>query len=93
MVTGFEFAMELTFNADENTVTGIMNAKTQGFGVIITIGLGKLNQYYGPFYSLLSQAILLFIGAVLTQMVPNEKRRQEAFITNRRQNILLVENE
>lgn len=80
MAVGYEFAVELTFPHDESTATGIMNSITQTFGIIITIGLGNFNQYYGPFYSLLSQAILLLIGAILTQTVPNKKYRQEAFV-------------
>lgn len=91
MVVGFEFAIELTFPADESTVTGIMNAMTQAFGVIITIGLGKLNQYFGPLYSLLSQAILLVIGSIITSTVPNEKRRQEAFLVSKKENEQLLQ--
>lgn len=85
MVVGFEFAMEMTFPSDESTTTGIMNSFTQGFGVIITIIMAQLNQFYGPFYSLLSQAILLLLGAVLTQMIPNEKLRQRAFLESDKQ--------
>lgn len=90
MVAGFEFAIELTFPSDESTVTGIMNAMAQAFGVVITIGLGKLNQFYGPFYSLLSQAILLIIGAILTQTVPNEKFRQKAYLESKKEENLLT---
>lgn len=91
MLVGFEFAIEVTFPSEESTVTGIMNSMTQAFGVLITIGLGKLNQFYGPFYSLLSQAILLLIGALLTQLVPNDRKRQAAFTRNKKKELLQEE--
>lgn len=89
MVVGFEFAIELTFPLDETTTIGVMNSFTQGLGVIITIILAQMNQYFGPFYSLLSQVILLLFGAVLTQLVPNEKLRQRAFMESEKQGKLL----
>lgn len=77
---GYEFAVELTFPHDEGTATGTMNAMSQCFGIFLTIGLGKLNEDYGPLYCLFSQAILLLVGGILTQTVPNKKCRQEAFV-------------
>ena len=45
--------------------------------------LGNFNARYGAFWSLGSQAILLLIGAIITNFVPNEKKRQEAFNDNK----------
>ncbi|KAJ8967432.1 hypothetical protein NQ314_002880 [Rhamnusium bicolor] len=82
MPVGFEFAIEITFPSDESTTTGLLNAMTQALGVFITLALGKLNDRLGPLWALGSQATLLLIGAILTQLVPNEKKRQEAFKKN-----------
>ncbi|XP_030752072.1 uncharacterized MFS-type transporter C09D4.1-like isoform X1 [Sitophilus oryzae] len=79
MPVGYELAVEITYPADESTTTGILNATTQAFGVIITIFLGKFNSRFGAFWSLGSQAALLLLGAVLTCFVPNKKLRQEKF--------------
>ncbi|CAG9768817.1 unnamed protein product [Ceutorhynchus assimilis] len=75
---GYEFAVEITYPADESTTTGILNAMNQAMGVLITIFLGKLNSSYGAFWALGSQAVLLLLGAIITSFVPNDKRRQEA---------------
>ncbi|KAJ8938160.1 hypothetical protein NQ318_011925 [Aromia moschata] len=83
MPVGFEFAIEITFPADESTTTGLLNAMTQALGVLITLGLGKLNTSLGPLWALGSQAFLLLLGAILTQNVPNKKKRQEAFETSK----------
>ncbi|XP_050313603.1 uncharacterized MFS-type transporter C09D4.1-like [Anthonomus grandis grandis] len=78
MPVGFEFAVEITYPADESTTIGILNAMTQATGVLVTIFLGKFNSHFGAFWFLASQAFLLAIGAVITTYVPNKKRRQEA---------------
>ncbi|XP_076253573.1 choline/ethanolamine transporter flvcr2a-like [Rhynchophorus ferrugineus] len=79
MPVGFEFAVEITYPADESTTTGILNAMTQALGVLITLFLGPFNSNVGAFWSLGSQAALLLLGAVLTCFVPNKKLRQEAY--------------
>lgn len=78
MPVGFEMAVELTYPSDESTTAGILNAMTQAVGVAVTMFLGKFNQSYGAFWSLGSQAALLFVGAVMTTLIPNYTRRQEA---------------
>ncbi|KAJ8979451.1 hypothetical protein NQ317_006765 [Molorchus minor] len=78
MPVGFEFAVEITFPSDESTTTGLLNAMNQALGVFITLAVGELNNRLGPLWALSILSSLLFFGALLTQMVPNQKRRQEA---------------
>ncbi|XP_060524875.1 uncharacterized MFS-type transporter C09D4.1-like [Cylas formicarius] len=78
MPVGFEFAVEITYPADETTTTGILNAMTQLMGVGITLILGMFNMRFGAFWSLGSQAVVLLVGAIITSFVPNERRRQDA---------------
>ncbi|XP_050512593.1 feline leukemia virus subgroup C receptor-related protein 1 [Diabrotica virgifera virgifera] len=85
MPIGFELAVELTFPSEESTTTGLMNAVTQSMGVIVTLALGKLNHQIGPLLSLVFLGLFLVIGAILTQNIPNVKRRQDEFEKNKRQ--------
>lgn len=71
--------MELTFPLEEGTTTGILFSMTQVLGVIVTVGVGYLNQWMGSFSALVSQTILLFLGAVITIFIPKMLLRQNAF--------------
>ncbi|CAH0558762.1 unnamed protein product [Brassicogethes aeneus] len=82
---GIELAMELTFPSEESTTAGILVAVTQVLGVIFATGLGYLNIYIGPFWSLGSQSVLLFIGTIITMFIPNDLRRQAVFAENQKQ--------
>ncbi|CAH1958086.1 unnamed protein product [Acanthoscelides obtectus] len=79
MPVGFELAIELTFPSDESLTTSILLTMTQVFGALFTVGVGYLNIWTGCFWSLASQAVLLFIGTCITAFIPNSLRRQEAF--------------
>lgn len=48
-------------------------------GVIFTLALSEVNQSWGTIWSLLIQIGLLVVGCVLTALVPNNLRRQQAF--------------
>ncbi|XP_030752033.1 uncharacterized MFS-type transporter C09D4.1-like [Sitophilus oryzae] len=76
---GIEFASELTYPANESTTTGLMTAVSQTLGVTFTLVLSHLNLSWGTLWAILIQIVLLFIGSVLTMLVPNNLRRQEAF--------------
>ncbi|XP_050512589.1 uncharacterized MFS-type transporter C09D4.1-like [Diabrotica virgifera virgifera] len=79
MPVGFEFAMEMTYPAEESTTSGILMAMTQILGVVFTISLGVLNKNLGCFWALASQAFLLSIGALVHLFVPsNVLLRQDA---------------
>lgn len=79
MPVGFELAMELTYPAEESTTTGILLSLSQILGVIFTVALGYLNLWLGCYWSIMSQAALLFLGTVITGFIPNRLLRQEAF--------------
>lgn len=79
MRVGFELAMELTFPAEESTTTGILLALSQILGVILTVAIGHLNLWVGCYWSLMSQAALLFLGTVITVFIPDKLLRQEAY--------------
>lgn len=81
---GFELAVELTYPSEESTTTGILFAMTQLAGFLTTAALGYLNQWFGPYWSLASQAVLLFIGTVVTGFIPNDLRRQAAFAAEKK---------
>lgn len=79
MPVGFELAMELTYPSPEGTTTGLLMAPSQILGVICALTMGWLNDAIGAFWALGSQAILLFLGCIITAFVPNTLKRQEAF--------------
>ncbi|XP_050512591.1 uncharacterized MFS-type transporter C09D4.1-like isoform X2 [Diabrotica virgifera virgifera] len=83
MPVGFELAMELTFPSEESTTSGILFAFTQISGAIMAVALGHFNLWLGAFWSLCSQAVMLFIGAIVTIFVPNCLLRQAAFKENK----------
>lgn len=78
MLVGFELGIELTFPLEESTTSGILFSLTQILGAAFTIFLGHFNLKFGCFWSLISQVILLLLGAILTLFVPNTLKRQEA---------------
>ncbi|KAJ8967431.1 hypothetical protein NQ314_002879 [Rhamnusium bicolor] len=80
MPAGIEFATELTFPSPESTVTGILLATSQILAVIFTLVLSSVNKTFGTFWALSIQAIILFIGTVLTGLTPNKLRKQKAFM-------------
>ncbi|CAH0552805.1 unnamed protein product [Brassicogethes aeneus] len=83
MPVGFEFAVELTYPLDEGTTTGVLNAMTQGLGVIFTIFLGQMNAIYGPYFVLFCETGLMFLGTLGTVFIPNELKRQKALLYNK----------
>lgn len=92
MAVGFEFAIELTFPSDENTAIGILNVMSQSFGVFIILGMGKLFRHCGSLSCLLSTSILLLVGAILTQTIPDENKRQTVFMEHNRKTVAIDEN-
>ncbi|CAH1173845.1 unnamed protein product [Phaedon cochleariae] len=78
ITAGFEFAVELTFPYEESTATGILNAVSQAFGIIILLTAGKINGEFGSLWSLTFQLILIMFAAFLTHFVPNIMNRQNA---------------
>ncbi|CAH1173871.1 unnamed protein product [Phaedon cochleariae] len=82
MPVGFELAMELTYPSEESTTTGILMAGTQILGVVFTVALGYFNMWMGCFWALATQSAFLFLGTVVTALVPNTLLRQEAYKLN-----------
>lgn len=80
--TGFELGVELTFPSDESTTSGILTAMSQGTGFLVCWAMGPFNKNFGAFWSMITLTTIFLIGAVLTQLVPNIKRRQEEFQKN-----------
>lgn len=75
---GFEFAAELTYPEPEGTSAGLLNAMVQVFGVAFTMLYGKLFEIWGDYWANIVMCIVLFIGAILTFVIPNDLRRQNA---------------
>lgn len=73
--------IELTFPIEESTTAGILMS-SQILGVPFTVLLGHLNLAFGCFWSLISQVVLLLLGAIVTSFVPNKLKRQEALSSN-----------
>lgn len=75
---GFEFAAELTYPEPEVTSSGLLNASSQVFGIILTLAGSKLLNEYGDLVcnGTLSGALLL--GALLTYFIRSDLRRQRA---------------
>ncbi|CAG9856713.1 unnamed protein product [Phyllotreta striolata] len=80
--TGIELGVELSYPADEIMATGILTAASQGIGCFVCWALGPFNLRFGALWSLVLLAALLLIGALLTQFVPNIRKRQEEFKRN-----------
>lgn len=75
---GFEFAAELTYPEPEGTSAGLLNAMTQVFGVAFTMLYGQLFEKYNDYLANIVMCVVLFIGAILTFIIPNDLRRQNA---------------
>ncbi|KMR04909.1 putative mfs-type transporter -like isoform x2 protein [Lasius niger] len=77
---GFEFAAELTYPEPEGTAAGLLNAVVQVFGITFTMLYGFLFNNLGDLKANIAMCIGLGIGTLLTIMIPNDLRRQNAKI-------------
>ncbi|XP_070165995.1 choline/ethanolamine transporter flvcr2b isoform X2 [Polyergus mexicanus] len=77
---GFEFAAELTYPEPEGTAAGLLNAVVQVFGITFTTLYGFLFKEFGDLWANVAMCIGLGIGTLLTIMIPNDLRRQNAKI-------------
>ncbi|XP_050466312.1 feline leukemia virus subgroup C receptor-related protein 2 isoform X2 [Cataglyphis hispanica] len=75
---GFEFAAELTYPEPEGTAAGLLNAVVQVFGITFTMLYGFLFGTFGDLWANIAMCIGLGIGTLLTIMIPNDLRRQNA---------------
>ncbi|XP_074111577.1 choline/ethanolamine transporter flvcr2a isoform X1 [Cotesia typhae] len=75
---GFEFAAELTYPEPEGTSAGLLNALVQVFGIIFIIVYGYLIDVTTDFWASLALCGILAVGAVITAIIPNNLRRQNA---------------
>ncbi|KAM4543082.1 choline/ethanolamine transporter flvcr2a isoform 2-T4 [Odontesthes bonariensis] len=75
---GFEFAVELTFPESEGTSSGLLNCSAQIFGIIFTIGQGKIIDAWGTLAGNIFLCIFLLIGTVMTGFIKSDLRRQKA---------------
>ncbi|KAI1731627.1 major facilitator superfamily domain-containing protein [Ditylenchus destructor] len=75
---GFEFAAELTFPIAEGTTSGLLNGSSQIFGVLMTIGMGKVIYAMSIFWCNIMMSGFLLIGAFLTALIKSDLRRQNA---------------
>ncbi|KOC64839.1 putative MFS-type transporter C09D4.1 [Habropoda laboriosa] len=75
---GFEFAAELTYPEPEGTSVGLLNAVCQVFGIVLTILYSFSMSMWGVFWANTFLCATLTIGSVLTIIIPNDLRRQNA---------------
>ncbi|XP_021165959.2 feline leukemia virus subgroup C receptor-related protein 2 isoform X2 [Fundulus heteroclitus] len=75
---GFEFAVELTFPESEGTSSGLLNCSAQIFGIIFTIGQGKLIDKWGTLAGNVFLCVFLLIGTIMTGFIKSDLRRQKA---------------
>ncbi|XP_028251269.1 choline/ethanolamine transporter flvcr2a isoform X2 [Parambassis ranga] len=75
---GFEFAVELTYPESEGTSSGLLNCSAQIFGIIFTIGQGKIIDMWGTLAGNIFLCIFLLIGTVMTGFIKSDLRRQKA---------------
>lgn len=75
---GFEFAAELTYPEPEGTAAGLLNAMVQVFGIAFTTFYGYLIGVWGDYWANIALCAVLFVGALLTYIIPNDLRRQNA---------------
>ncbi|XP_014037805.1 choline/ethanolamine transporter flvcr2a isoform X1 [Salmo salar] len=75
---GFEFAVELTFPEGEGTSSGLLNCSAQIFGIIFTIGQGKIIDHFGTFAGNIFLCVFLLIGTIMTAFIKSDLRRQKA---------------
>ncbi|XP_032673896.1 uncharacterized MFS-type transporter C09D4.1 isoform X2 [Odontomachus brunneus] len=75
---GFELAAELTYPEPEGTAAGLLNAVVQLFGITFTMLYGYLFEIWGDFWANIAMCITLAVGTLLTTIIPNNLRRQNA---------------
>ncbi|KAM9708396.1 choline/ethanolamine transporter flvcr2a isoform 1-T2 [Menidia menidia] len=75
---GFEFAVELTHPESEGTSSGLLNCSAQIFGIIFTIGQGKIIDAWGTFAGNIFLCVFLLIGTIMTGFIKSDLRRQKA---------------
>ncbi|KAM4540637.1 choline/ethanolamine transporter flvcr2a isoform 1-T2 [Fundulus diaphanus] len=75
---GFEFAVELTFPESEGTSSGLLNCSAQIFGIIFTIGQGKLIDKWGTLAGNVFLCVFLLIGTIMTGFIKSDLQRQKA---------------
>ncbi|XP_011504260.1 PREDICTED: uncharacterized MFS-type transporter C09D4.1 [Ceratosolen solmsi marchali] len=75
---GFEFAAELTYPEPEGTSAGLLNAMTQVFGVAFTMLYGYFFDIWDDYWANIVLCVVLFVGAIITCIIPNDLRRQNA---------------
>ncbi|EZA58153.1 hypothetical protein DMN91_009054 [Ooceraea biroi] len=75
---GFELAAELTYPEPEGTAAGLLNAVVQIFGIIFTTLYGYLFDVWGNFWANIALSVTLALGALITIIIPNDLRRQNA---------------
>jgi MFS transporter, FLVCR family, feline leukemia virus subgroup C receptor-related protein len=63
---GYELAAEITYPAPEGTSSGLLNCSAQIFGLIITLGMGKLLTCFGPMVANGLLVAFLSVGTILT---------------------------
>ncbi|XP_057328981.1 feline leukemia virus subgroup C receptor-related protein 2 [Microplitis mediator] len=75
---GFEFAAELTYPEPEGTSAGLLNALVQVFGIIFIMIYGYLIDITNDFWATFALCCVLAVGTVITAIIPNNLRRQNA---------------
>ncbi|XP_014473180.1 PREDICTED: feline leukemia virus subgroup C receptor-related protein 2 [Dinoponera quadriceps] len=75
---GFELAAELTYPEPEGTAAGLLNAVVQLFGIAFTTLYGYLFEIWGDFWANIALCVTLALGTLLTTIIPNNLRRQNA---------------
>uniref|UniRef100_A0A3Q3J248 Major facilitator superfamily (MFS) profile domain-containing protein n=1 Tax=Monopterus albus TaxID=43700 RepID=A0A3Q3J248_MONAL len=75
---GFEFGVELTYPESEGTSSGLLNCSAQIFGIIFTLGQGRIIDKWGTLAGNLFLSAFLLIGTVMTACIKSELRRQQA---------------
>lgn len=75
---GFELAAELTFPEPEGTSTGLLNAVVQIFGIALTPLYRYLLGVWEDFWANVTLCGVLAVGVLLTTLIPNDLRRQNA---------------
>ncbi|KAK5614429.1 Feline leukemia virus subgroup C receptor- protein 2 [Crenichthys baileyi] len=75
---GFEFAVELTFPESEGISSGLLNCSAQIFGIVFTIGQGKLFDKWGTLAGNVFLCSFLLIGTIMTGFIKSDLRRQKA---------------
>nr|XP_020446816.1 feline leukemia virus subgroup C receptor-related protein 2 isoform X2 [Monopterus albus] len=92
---GFEFGVELTYPESEGTSSGLLNCSAQIFGIIFTLGQGRIIDKWGTLAGNLFLSAFLLIGTVMTACIKSELRRQQANLQSKVQpvNTMTVDQE